>query len=302
MAIDQQENQAKEFLKREDIVTMKKDIKRLREADAFKESEKIVTTPIASQPPQNTKGVQETLTASLPKPSIVRKDPTAPIQKQPEKLITKVSGNKENATEDEKQKIFLFESQRTEAESQIQALDEKKIALDVVKSNLQKEREDWKHRLDATIKGGEVGSEEDQELEKTRWSIEKEFEKVQNRIKDIDAKYKELEVSKNQANQKINDINNSLKETYSTIEKRAGEKHRAELASPQEQPTISPKPRETTRLAQKQEPEKPYLKNVPTVVREKLTQSLNSEEEQRKKFLEDIDAWASYQNNQEEKK
>lgn len=307
MAIDQKEAESKEFLNRADIVTMKKDIKRLREADAFKESAKITTAPIASQSPK----APEILSSLDPKPKFeprkdfVKKVPVASVEKKGVTPIPKVSGDKTNATEDEKQKIFLLESQRAETEKQIQLINGKTPALDLEKTGIQKEREDWQKKLNPLIEKAETGSEEQkQAIEKERWPIETELEKAENRGKDIDAKYRELETSKSQLNQKITQIDNSLKEMYLGIEKRTKEIEKAKQASLQQPitPPTTPKVEKQTTAPVTKEPEKPYLKNVPLVAKEQLSQSANSEEEQRRKFLEDIDTWASFNTNQREQK
>lgn len=303
MAIEQKIAEPKEFLDRADIVTMKKDIKRLREADAFKESAKITTAPIASQSPKTPE-----MASSLdpkpkfePKKDFARKVPIESPKDNTPPLAPKISGDKTNATEDEKQKIFLLESQRAEAEQQIRSLSEKTPALDSEKAGIQKEKESWQNKLAPLIKKSEAGSEEQkQAVEKERWPIETELEKIENRGKDITAKYKELEVSKGQLTQKITQIDNSLKEIYSGIEERTKEAEKVKQAIPQ-QPINSPiAPKlEKQSASSVKEDEKPYLKHVPAAAKEKLAESLNSEEERRRKFLEDIDKWASFHNNQE---
>src|SRR3989344_3160878 len=304
MAIDQKEAQAKEFLNRGDIVTMKKDIKRLREADAFKESARITTTPIAKQPPKGASKEEIKIPVSSeprvePKKDFTKKIVISPTPKDAQKP-TRPSGNKNNATEDEKQKIFLLESQRTETEKELRLLSEKTPALESEKSNIQKEREGWQNKLSVIIEEGKTGTEEQkQEVEKKRWPIETELEKTGNRIKDVDAKYNELGQTKTQLVQKITQIDNSLKEIYSNIETRT---QAAETVSRQPiTPPTPPKKEMPPAESPVKEPEKPYLKNIPPAVKEKLAESVSSEEEQRRKFLEDIDKWASFHNNQEKK-
>ncbi len=316
MAIDQKDTQAKEFLDRVDIVTMKKDIKRLREADTFKESAKITMAPITSQSAKTPETVSS-LDASPrlePKKDFSRKITIEPAQKSPGLPTSKVSGDTKNATEEEKQKIFSLESQRTQAEKEIQLSGEKEHSLDSEKNAIQQEREDWQTKLNTMREDGQAGSEEQkEELEKKRWPVENELEKIENRIKDIDAKHKEIEASKGQLNQKVTQIDNSLKEIYSGIEKRIQETKKTETVNQQ---PIAPKVEKSRSQSDRgssmvspsgqttqtpQEPEKAYLKNIPAAAKEKLAQSFNSEEAQRRKFLEDIDKWASFNNKEEQK-
>src|SRR3989339_233708 len=113
----QDEAQAKEFLKRIEIITMKKDLRKLREADAIKEKSKIVsggfkkTFGFAQDGSTPNKAVPEELK------EIKEKFEREKILN--ENYIQEIEAEKQlknYANEEEKQRIFILESQKIELE------------------------------------------------------------------------------------------------------------------------------------------------------------------------------------------
>lgn len=321
---EEQELQAKEFLKRAEIRTMKKDLQKLREADALKERDKII----------NVKTVEEEK-AELEKK---RKDQTEKLEM--EKILSRRMEQereaeeqiKDYAEEAEKQQIFLHEAQRLSFQKQIDDIDkEKEPALALDKNRLLLEKRKQEEKLNSIVseekkiedeekfiaekeitsnvpsekksleeRRGELESQR-QKTEKNRWVIEKEVKDLDDKIKAIDDKYKEVIEEKNKLREKIAGADKSLREIYSKIIKRVEEKRKGlseqQKAEAEKREKLASERKEQIQREQwtrpaitKQIPTgKDFLKEMTEKARENLAKSATAEEEQRRKFLEDIE-------------
>jgi len=326
-----EELQAKEFLKRAEIITMRKDLQKMREVDALKERDKIIkgkTTEELERELANKKREQERMTLE---------------EQQREKVLSKNINEersaekqiKNYADESEKQQIFIFESQRLGLEKQIDALEQEKessLALEKNRILINKRAEEAKLK---DIIAGEQKIEEEQkfiaekektsnvpsekksleerrgeletkrqEVEKKRWIVEKEIEKIKGEVEKIDTDYLQITKEKNSLREQIKAIDMSLREVYSKIIKRVEDKKRGLLEEQQVQAEKREqifsekkekiqreqwsKPVETTPMGEVKEKE--FLKGASNMLKERLAQSAEREEEQRRHFIEDIRA------------
>ena len=120
-----EELQAKEFLKRAEVKTMRKDLQQLRETDALKERDKIVKgktveeeKAIRQLAEESKKEKEREILENQQREKVLSKNITE--EREAEKQI------KSYAEESEKQQIFLFESQRLGLEKQIDVFEQEK--------------------------------------------------------------------------------------------------------------------------------------------------------------------------------
>jgi len=329
MATELEEIQAKEFLKRAEIKTMKKDLRALREVDALSERDKIAKIKtLEEQRLEQEKKLGELEQAKAEEEKKGREKILSENVHQ-EKLAEK--DLKEYATEQERQQIFLFESQRLAFEKQIEEIDNKKDpAFKLEKNTILLQKRGWDEKLNvileqekkledeqnflnqkaqtSTIPSEKKGLEqrrwdvekEIQEIEKKRWAIEKELETIETKVAQIDKSSGLLVTERNDLNQKVLGVDKSLREIYSVIiervqvqrkeklgeqalakeelaKARAGEKERVqrEQWNPTENLSVPTKNKVTI--------------NVPS---KKRVIDVSGEEEQRKKFMQNIESWA----------
>jgi hypothetical protein len=327
MATEAEELQTKEFLKRADIKTMKKDLQGLREADALKERDKIVQI----------KTLEEQLQEQVIKQQQQREKEILEKEKR-----SKVLGKnaieeriaeknlKEYATEQERQQIFLFESQRLALDSQRKEIDEKKDPeLKLQKNNLFIEKRSQEQKLTSVVEQEKKLEEEQkfisdkaqlttipserkgleqrrwdieseiQKIEKGRWAIEKQIETIENKIKEIDKTSVTLVTERNVLQQKILGIDKSLRDIYSGVITREEERRKGQL----EEQKISKESLAVTRLEEKEKTQREqrteststmprgmeFIKNIPAPIKEKLAKTAETEEEQRKKFMQNVE-------------
>ncbi len=266
---------AKELLQRSNIRTMKKDLKKLREADVVLERERIRG------------GEKKTV---VPTPADVT---AAPIAAQPQIVLTKPiqvpHESKEDlalkplANENEKQKIFLFNAQKAELKNQFEALTQKKVPLIAEKNSILVEQKNWQTRLVPLIQKAAGAPEHADAMEKQRAPIDQALSKLQADVKTIDVRYNGLVQEENEAIEKLSTIDRTLKEIYTHIQEREEEKKKNTVP-----PQAPVQKTESVKIE-----EKPYLKEVLAPVKQKLAESANIENVQRKKFMEDVEAWAN---------
>jgi len=327
MVTADEEIQAKEFLKRAEIRTMKKDLLSLREVDSLKERDKIVKIKTL-----------EEQRAEQQKKLEVKDAATAATDKAGrEEILTKNEGQeriaekdlKDYATEQERQQIFLFESERLGFEKQIDAIDkEKDPALKLEKNKLLLQRRDQQEKLDSileqekklegeqkiiiekeqttTIASEKKGLEQArwdmdkriQEVEKKRWETEKQIQDTEAKIKQIDISSEQLVIEKNGLRDKVLGVDKSLREIYSAVMAREEDKRRgqAEEQITKREALSKIKAGENERIQRQQwsgastsAPKKPLEIPVPIPVKRKLAESFRAEEEQRKKFIQDVE-------------
>jgi hypothetical protein len=239
---------------------------------------------------------------------------------------------KKYATESEKQQIFLLEAQKVNLENQINENNQKKEALRMSDKNaILVEQKNWQNKInplaqeqekaDATqrtleekLKASSNPSEqqnlqkqidllEDQKqiIEKRRWVIEGELKKLEEKSNKISGNYQQFTNKEHSLATEIAKIQNSLSAIYAKIAQRevTRKKELEELEIKKEQEMIN----QLSEIEAPQEvvvskgTEKNYLKKVMPAAKEKLVKEAETEEKQRKKFMEEVEAWASSQNN-----
>lgn len=325
MVTADEETQAKEFLKRAEIRTMKKDLQALREVDALKERNKIAKIKTLEEQMEEKKKAEDLSSAK------------AAVEKAGrEEVLTKNEGQeriaekdlKNYASEQERQQIFLLESQRLAFEKQVDAIDkEKDPALKLDKNKLLLQKRDQQTKLNSILdqekkledeekfiiekeqtttiasqKKGLEQSKEDldkkiQDVEKKRWAAEKEIQDTDNKVSQIDKSSDLLVTEKNGLRDKILGADKSLREIYSAVMAREEEKRRGQAKEQIVQREALAKVRagEKEKIQREQwgglvVPKKnAILTKGPTPLREKLAKSFEAEEEQRKKFLKDVE-------------
>ena len=194
---------------------------------------------------------------------------------------------------EEKLKSVLEQEKKLEDEQNFIAQKSQQSVIGPEKKSLEQRRAD----IDVNI----------QEIEKKRWEIEKQLESLEKKIKDTDSASEQLVQEKNSLKQKILGIDKSLRDMYSGIIARVEEKRRN---SSQEQ-KFSQEALAKVRLEQKeqvqrqqrphqiggQQQNKDFFAKIPVPVKEKILAASQSEEEQRKKFIQDVESWAENKSN-----
>jgi hypothetical protein len=333
MVTQDEELQAKEFLKRAEIRTMKKDLRALREGDALKERDKIAKIKtLDEQRAEQAKQLQvkEAVKAAGEKAGL-------------EQVLTKNEGQeriaekdlKDYATETERQQIFLLESQRLGFEKQIDAIDkEKDPALKLQKNQLLLQKREQQAKLNSvleeekkleteqqfivekekstTIATQRKSLEESrwdldkkiQDVEKKRWEAEKQVQDTDSLVSQIDKSSDLLVTEKNGLRDKVLGIDKSLREIYSVVMAREEEKRRG-LAQEQiarREAIAKARATENEKVQRqqwagasikKQSEDKAYLSKAPQPFKEKIIETSKVEEEQRKKFMQDVENMSS---------
>lgn len=330
MPTETEELQAKDFLKRAEIRTMRKDLLKLREADSLKERDKIAKI----------KTLEEQLEEKK------KADLAAPVKFTPERekaereeVLTKNEGQeriaekdlKNYATEQERQQIFLLESQRLGFEKQVDAIDQQKDpALKLEKNKLLLQIRDQQEKLDLVLEQERkledeqkliTGKEQTttipserksleqarwdldkkiQDVEKKRWEAEKQIEDTNNGLKQVDKSSEQLVAEKNSLRDKILGVDKSLRETYSVVMAREEEKRRGQAKEQiiQKEALSEARAEQKERIQREQWSTRSlgpvknegYLSSVPKPVKEKIIKSAEAEEDQRKKFLQDVES------------
>lgn len=318
---------AKEFLNREEIRTMQKDLRALREIDALSEKEKIVKINKAEE-----ERVKQEILEKEKREAEERTRRNQILQKQEEEEYMASIQIKEYANEAEKQQIFLSEAKRLDLDNQLQIINKSKDPrLLLEKNQLLADGKGWQSKIGALAQDeqkleSEVKVIEEREkttnipqerqslergrqdlegqrekIEKKRWSMEQEMKKINDRVAILDRDYKNLTEEKNQLGKKISDIDASLRKIYSTIveretnkrkglieEQRLAQIKRAQALSQQKE--MIQRKEYSTPLGAK---EREYMKGIPLNAQEKLLQTTQTEEEQRRKFLQDVEQWAA---------
>jgi len=237
------ELQVKEFLKRSEVRTMKKDLRQLREGEALQERDKIV----------NIKTLEE---ERAEKEAFLAKQ-AGNIEKQGrEKILQKTVADereaeaqlKDYANEAEKQQIFLFEAQRLALIKQVDNIEkeeEPKLMLD--KNGIALEKKSLEVKLNAVIeeerkleaeqkviadkeKDTNVPAEkkaleqrrwelesEREKIEKKRWAVEKEIQGKDELIVGVDKKLQIFTLEKESIKERIKEIDKKLRDIYSKI-------------------------------------------------------------------------------------
>ena len=331
MPTTEEETQAKEFLKRAEIKTMRKDLLALRETDALKERDKIAKIRTLEEQLDEQQKRNETSASakvSADREKAARNEVLQHGETQ-ERIAEKDLKN--YGTEQERQQIFLLESQRLGFEKEVDSIDkEKDPALKLEKNNQLLQLRDWQAKLNAilddekkledqqkfladkaqasTIPAERKGFEESrwdldkkvQETEKKRWEVEKQIETINNKIAQVDKSSDSLVTQKNDLKNKILGMDKSLREVYSAIIARVEESRRGELTEQKTEREAAEKTHEeeneNVRRQQWSGSTAPKQADkaikAPMPVRDKIMRTAKSEQDERKKFLQDVDSWS----------
>jgi len=310
-----EEQQAKEFLKRVEIRTMKKDLLKLREADSLKERDKIAKI----------KTLEEQMQEQEQKLREKEREQAIKEKEQMEKTLLKNEREereaekdvKNYAKEEERQQIFMLELERLNFEKQIDMINnEKDSAIKLEKNQLliqirglqtklneivsqEKDLEGEQKLLVEKSQTTNVPSEKKsleqrraeidekiQETEKKRWEVEKQIEASEDKIKEADKSSERLVIERNELQDKILGIDKSLREIYSEIiarveEQRKG-KAQAQVAQREAVAEIRAKEKEDVRRRQ-------WAPSSIAVPKKNKTKSFENEEEQRRQFLRNVE-------------
>lgn len=340
MPTEAEELQAKEFLKRAEVRTMRKDLLELRESDALKERDKIAKLRTLEEQLEELKKKNQASIAEKTSAQNEKFDREEVLQKNEGQERVAEKDLKNYATEQERQQIFLIESQRLALEKQIDVIDKTKDPeLKLEKNKLLLQKRDWETKLNSilesqkklddeqktiiekiqttTIPAQRKGLEqrrseldkEIQDIEKTRWAAEKGIEDIDNKVGQINKSSDQLVTEKNGLRDKVLGADKSLRDIYSVVMLREEEKRRGEA---QEQVSkrealskVRAEEKENVRREQwsglsvkrrDEEKEGGYLSKAPDAVKKRLAESLKAEEEQRARFLHDIDSLSQDEN------
>ena len=304
-----EEQQARDFLKRAEIRTMKKDLQALREVDALKERDKIAKIKtLEEQEAEHAKKLAEIEEARITEEKNQVKQVLEKHETE-ERLAEK--DLKEYATEQERQQIFLLESQRLSLENQADAIDkEKQPALKLEKNQILLKKKEWEDKLNkiledekkledqqkfiteksqATAIPAERKSLEQsrwdldkniQEIEKKRWEAEKQIQDLDNKAKEIDQNSEKLVAERNDLRNKILGADKSLRDIYSAVIAKVEDKRRgkAEEQKKNQEELSKFKAGENERVQREQ-----WRGKIPVPMKE---------EAQRQKFMQDVQQWA----------
>jgi len=316
-----EEQQVKDFLKRAEVKTMKKDLRALRESDAIKERNRIVQLKtleeqLNAQESQKEKERAQNEAEKIARNKVLERNATQ--ERMAEKDL------KNYGTEQERQQIFLLESERFELENQIDLIDKKKDpALKLEKNNLLLKLRDWQTKLNAILedeskleneekflaekeqastipaekKGLEISrwdvEKKIQEIEKRRWEIEKQTEAIKVKVSQIDKSLDEFVDEKNRLRNKVLGADKSLREIYSVIIAREEERRRGELEEQKSRreaaDIIKAKKNEDVRRQQWSGVPVKKIQNERQAFKDKLAKSAQTEKEDREKFLQNIE-------------
>jgi len=296
---------------------MRKDLLRLRESDALKERDKIAKIRtlqelLEDKKTQLQKEAQERQKAQKMEEVLTRGE-------KEERLAEK--DLRKYATEQERQQIFLLESQRLGFEREIDLIDkEKDPALKLEKNNLLLKRRDFEAKL-SVVEAQEKKIEAEQhlvqeksetttivperkgleqrrgdlekdleEIEKKRWAVEKDIEAIDSKISQIEKSSDLLTTQKNELRNKALGADKQLRDIYSVVMQREEEKRRGlekeEVARKEE---LSQARAVKNEAVQRQQWSGKTGLVVPVPTKRPAVKSFEKEEEARKKFLQDIE-------------
>lgn len=333
MPTQAEELQAKEFLKRAEVRTMKKDLRALREFDALKERDKIARLKTLEEQLEEKKKLDAALAGKIKKQDTkkestdIKPEELARIEnvleknEDEEKIAEK--DIKSYATEEERQQIFLIESQKFNFEGQVAEIDKKKdpelklqenglllqrkdqqVKLDLIveeESKLEKEQNAITEReKTTTITDEKRGLEKSrseidkkiEDIEKKRWEIEKQIQETDNKISQVAALLEQNSTQKSDLKNKAAGADKSLRDIYSVIMTRETEKRQGlekeQMAKREAGAEVRAKKNEEIQRQQWGKSQQSSTK-PPESIKERLAKSFKEEEEQRKKFLQDIE-------------
>ncbi len=336
MPTEAEELQAKEFLKRAEVRTMKKDLSKTRESDALKERDKIASIKTLDEQLEEFRKANEAAILAKQQEQQEKTQREAVLQKNVSEERAAESELKNSATEEERQKIFLLESERFNLEKQIDAIDkEKDPALKLEKNQLLLKQREWQNKLNA-VSGDEKKLEDEekaiteksqttniasqrkgleerkwdlekeiQEVEKRRWAIEKEIKDIEDKVAEINKSSDLLVTEKNGLRDKVLGIDKSLRDIYSVVVAREEEKRRGQAAEEvaRKEELAKAQLQQKERVQREQwsgvsikKQDDGYLSKAPEAVKKRILESAEDEEKKRQQFLQDVQNWTEDKN------
>jgi hypothetical protein len=326
MVTEAEEIQAKEFLKRAEIRTMKKDLAALREVDALKERDKIVKIKTLEE--QRAEQQAQLQAKEAMKAAAEKTDREEVLQKNAGQERMAEKDLKDYATEQERQQIFLLESQRLDFEKQIDAIDKvKDPALKLEKNKLLLLKREQQDKLNAilnqekelegeqktitekeqstTILTQKKGLEQArwdmdkkiQDVEKKRWEAEKQVQDTDVKVSQTDKTSEQLVIEKNGLRDIVLGADKSLREIYSAVMAREEEKRRGQAQEQvaKKEAASETRAQENEKIQRQQwspgaaKKDMGYMDKIPVDMRDKMEKSAQAEQEQRKKFIQNIE-------------
>lgn len=299
MTIDPKVSLKEYSLDRTIIRTMKKDLVRLREEDTRRESSKIAEFGDIGGSKNNSPSPK----TSLKQGKVVAQNTTIVKNNPPQNLPREIDTSldvKENASEIDKQKIFLYKSQKNELENQITTQAKEIPPILQEKNKLLASQRKWREKLAPLIeKEKNLSEDKTQSIEKQKWPIEREIKKTEDKVKEIDQTHRSLKEKENALKGKINTIDNSLRAISHQVKKSDNslQEDIKKIQNPQRIADVGQKKPEAPIIKRTtQVNTKVSLKEVAPSVKNQLSQSVKIEDAQRIKFMEEVEKWANSSN------
>ncbi len=276
--------------------------------------QKPIAAPVAAQP--------------QPKPA------TPPIaaqvtNPQEQKAMQEAKGY---ASETERQQIFLLEAEVKNLENQLRTItSQQEPPLALEKNDILIQREKWQKSLqpllaeeavieekEQLVQTKETGAtalaqkqvleqerwaleEKRQDIEKKRWAVEKELAALEENAKQLEESYASVNAQKQAIAQRIQRTKDQIREISAAAIGREEAKRQSvtEAATNQsrQQVVLQRKEEQHQKIESIKEAKQEYTQHISQATKEKFVAQVKTEEEQRRKFLEDIEHWAA--NNKE---
>jgi len=255
-----EEIQLRDFLSRVSVRTMRKDLLQLREGQALKERAKIIQMKTPEEERMEREKIERLKQDQIRKETMTRESQLreAVLDKQNVEETEIMKGLKDYGSEEEKQKIFYFESENAELEKKLQALQkEQEPPVLLEKNKVMLERNEIEKRLQAIaeeekgIEGGQKAVIESEKaanapsdrqrlekkrwemegsrekLEKKRWTIERELEAVEKKMQAVDEQSGKIAMAQKELKDKILANNASLRAVFAVISEREDTKRKS---------------------------------------------------------------------------
>jgi chromosome segregation protein len=328
MITDQEELQLKEFLKRAEVRTMKKDLLKLREADALQEKAKIISKIKEAVKEKRQEAPQE---AEMPQDNQAQTKTAAEevLQKTAEEEAGAEEQLKKYASEEEKQQIFALESQKMQLQNQLGNLKGRQEPEYLVNENeLKIEKEKIEKKLRSILNeeekiDGEInfvsegeqqaGNQEERKkleekrwqleqsrenIEKRRWEAEKDLARIDVKIEEVERAESEIISEENALQQQMDEIENSIRQIYGGVMARNKALKAGQEALKQKEETMAAElqGQEKEKIQREQyagpkpiPKEKKFLEKVSLKMKNKFAQMAQKEDAQRKQFLKNVE-------------
>lgn len=250
------------------IRTMKKDLQKLQEADILAESEKIMSAKTVLSTPTKSTVVVPPQPVSIPKKDLLVAPQAKIVQQKP----VDIAVVEKYASEEEKQRMFALKTQKEKVEQQVKEIaEEKKPEILAKKTKLEGIRNLWKKKLtplqEKSSKGEQKWSEE-----KKEWKAEREMIEKEKEIAKSQADYEKISKEESKIKEDARKAEEALRQIYSNV------------AARKEEEKQHPIPQKTEEVA-----------IIKPSFEEKMVKAATEEDKIRRKFMEDVEKWASSQ-------